>query len=827
MKKNPKKSSSRNPRTICSRNVFRLAGFAAGLSVLLSLAILFGIGLPPGLTVRITARLQEAGLPLHARSIRLSTHRGWVLNQARLYSPSPDDIKPLLSADKLYVSLRPDGWRNLFKNWRIGIYVRNATVSFGPLWESELPENHPFRTISKLKTSLTVGPERAAVKNLLLQWGNLTLAAQGDALFSADGAPRRDPPDDLRRQATDAALFLGKLKYDTPPRIEVDFYYDRSRPEMNRLDAALSAEGLRLNNHVYAKLSGTADGRGPSWTLRDLQLNRTEHEYLRLRGEFDADSTLAHLFIENTLPAAELLTLFPEKIQSAVEQTSLNLFGQTDFTGEIGPAPVCRLLDTASIQMRHMQVSYPPLTLDPLSFRLTRDNSRVRLEEIQGLSNGGPFTGWVEIDLLTEAWSAEAQTRCDPEPICALIDEDLHDFVKRFHFPEGPPQTDLVLSQAGDGEPVFVSGTLSGERFTCGGVFIERLDALMVYSNNVLDLSPLQVRRGEERFDGSIQVDFPRDLAFFNAASSFPPSDIAHAVAPGTKTILDRIRVSGPVYAAGSGQIDYGSETNHAFSGTFRAEKVRLDGIEADLFDTTIEGRGTQLLFTRSAAQIYKGFAEGSAAFDLLPEDGSAPYSLSTRFSQIDLEHMLQATGGSYGRTRGQLSGELDFSADGASGFWESVQGRGQVSVQNGHLADLPLFGGFSRLIQSAFPAFSLFSLTTFYADYELRDNAVWSSNAQFGGTLLSARARGNYSPESGLDFLVVVQPLRQTGGEDSAWYQLHHWAVHVLKRGSSPFFKLLELSLKGPVSQPEWHLVNLPKEVSELLRRPKSDSEE
>jgi hypothetical protein len=380
---------------------------------------------------------------------------------------------------------------------------------------------------------------------------------------------------------------------------------------------------------------------------------------------------------------------------------------------------------------------------------------------------------------------------------------------------------DLILSQPGDGENVFAQGTLSGEQFTCGGVFLDRMETLMIYSNRVLELSPLQARRGEKRFDGTIQVDFDRDLAFFNAASSFPPSDIAHVLVPGTETFLDGIRFNGPVYAAGSGQIDYGSETNHVFSGILRAEQVEAGTIRADLFNTSIEGRGTKLLFSRSAAQLYKGFIEGSAEFDLLPDAEKIPCTLRARWMDIDLAALIQALRGDlYGRTRGRLSGEINLSADAGSHFLETVQGNGQVRIEDGFLADLPLFGGFSRLIQPVFPAFNLFSLTAFSADYEFREQTVRSSNAQLGGTLLSARGRGQYSPQTGIDFLVVVQPLRQTNLEDRKWYELHRWAARILRKGSSPFFRLLELKLEGPLDQPVWRFVNLPHELHDWLRR-------
>jgi hypothetical protein len=107
-----------------------------------------------------------------------------------------------------------------------------------------------------------------------------------------------------------------------------------------------------------------------------------------------------------------------------------------------------------------------------------------------------------------------------------------------------------------------------------------------------------------------------------------------------------------------------------------------------------------------------------------------------------------------------------------------------------------------------------------------LHDGAVWSDNAQLGGTLFSARGRGHWSPQNGLDFLVRAEPLRQTH-EDKAWYQIHRWVADVLKEGLSPLFRLFEFRLEGSLDNPQWRFVNLPKEVSELLQRSKSSPEQ
>lgn len=821
MKNKLKKSGSSEPRPDrLHLHILRLTGFALGLAVLLILFALLVVGLPPGLTNRITARVRAEGIPLQVQSIHLSIHHGWVLKNVRLYSTSPDDLQPLLNAEKIYVLPWPVDWKNPAKGgWHLKLYVKNLGVSLGRPWETVLPENHPFRTVHRLNASLTAAPGRIEVENAALDWGGINIFVHGNADISKTG----DLPQsiDSRRLAAKAADALSRLKCEEPPKLRLDFNFNAVRPEETFFDASLSAKGIAWQNCIYKQLDGRLGYRDSTWTLAALQLDRSDSERLVLHGAINLDSSNAQVSAENTLSAADLFNLLPEEAQSAIAQTGVKPYGRFNFTASAGPAPVDRLAEKIDIQIQLAQIKRQDITLDPLALHLIRDGSRVYAKEIQARVNGGPLTGSFELDVPSKNWTARMQAQCDPT-IAGIYDEDLREFLSRFRFPGEYPKADLTLAN-GPGDTVIMSGTLSADRFTCGGVPIGHLETFMTYSNQVVDLTPIHVDRDKQQFDGSVQVDFTRHLGIFNATNSFPPADIARALAPGEHTILEDFRFDGPVYAAGQGQIDYGTWTNHQFKGTFRAENAGISKLKTEFFNTDIEARGTQLLFTNTVVQLYSGSAQGSGEFDILLEDGSAPYRINARVGKLDLIQMLeQLTPGDYGRTHGQFSTTLNITADATTGFWQSVKGGGRVEITDGHLADIPLFGGFSRIIQSAFSGFNLFSLTAFSADYELHDGAIWSDNAQLGGALVSARGRGNYSMENGLNFVVAAEPLRQTGGGDKERNQIQRLAASALKETTAPIFRLLEFQLSGPLDKPEWRFANLPKEVSDLLRRGK-----
>ncbi|MEI7851460.1 MAG: hypothetical protein WCH86_06465 [Kiritimatiellales bacterium] len=811
-----KKSNSPDPRTSRSgkrwRHILGLMGFTLGLSVLLALFALLVVGLPPELTRRITAQVREAGLPLQVDSIRLSTHRGWALSNFRIYSTSPDDLQPLLSAKELYVMLWPVDWKNPSKGgWHIKIYVKNLGVSLGRPWESVLPNDHPFRNVKKLEASLTAAPGRFAVENAKLSWGGINILAHGTALFSSEGEAHQDSAaTDFRYRAAKVADALSRLKCERPPELSLIFNFNDARPEEMSLNAELSAKGISWNNRVYKNLSGTLGCRDNTWNLSALHLSQSDREQLVLRGAINLQNSNAQVSVENTLSAVDLFNLLPEDAQSAVAQTGVKPYGRFDFTASAGPAPYDQLAEKVAVQVQQAHIKRQDITLDPIAFHLERDGNSVTVKDLVTRANDGPLTGSLELDLGSKAWKARIQAQCDPS-IAGGYDEDLRDFILRFKFPNEQLKADLAISQSNPDESVVISGTLSADRFTCGGVPIGHLETFMVYSNQFLDLTPVTATRDGVRFDGSVQVDFNRSLAFFNATNTFPPADVARALAPEEHIIVEEFLFNGPVLVVGSGQLDYGTWTNHDFRGTFSATNISMGKLQASAFYSDIQGRGAQLAFTNSSIDLYSGRAEGSAEFDIFLEDGSAPYHINARIGQIDLKQLLGQVGRSdykNNRTRGQLAASLDLTADAKAGFWKSVRGAGQAKIENGLLADIPLFGGFSRLIQSAFAGFNLFSLTAFSADYELHDGAIWSDNAQLGGTLISARGRGNYSPEKGLNFTVAAEPLRQTGDQNKEWYRLQRLAAGA----TAPFLRLLEFKLEGPLEKPEWRFVNLPK---------------
>lgn len=802
-------------------HVLRLLGFAGGLCLLLLFFALLTVGLPENFSQEIQHRFRQQGVPLRFDSIRLSLHRGWVLSNVRLYSTSPDDLQPLLQTRKLYIWVWPTDWNHLSNtDWFVKIYTRDMALSLGHQWEEHLAPDNPFRTVDKLKTTFTAGPGRILIDRAYADWGGSRINLRGTLLPRPGDSSGHAKS--LFRQMTDAVERIGQMQFETPPELYADFNINAAQPADCTVDAMLSIDGLVYRSCVMDQLAAHLRYRNRELHLSGLVRQDNTNRYLAVSGTFNTEQQTAVLSVTNTLPASDVLNFLPQAGSAFLTNEEIVLPDRLDLSAQFGPAPLKNLAEQFQIHIRSTQVIRNDLMLNPLACRILRDGDRLLITNIDAVANGGPLSGSAQINLASKIWKTTLRGQCDPAPVGTLTGGGLQKFISRLQFPSEQPQFEMTIIRPAPNTPLFVKGNVDAGNFSCSGIPIEKLQTSLVYSNRTLSLESLRVSRAKEKLQGSVQVDFQNHLSRLNITSSFPPGDIMQVLAPDKKTPFDLFDFIGPVYFSGKGTFDYGEENRHNLHGSFRGEQIGFGKLLFSQFNTDVHAEGSRLVFTNVSARLFDGLAEGQAEFDTRTIDGAAPYSLNTQFTDVNFKQLVRRySTNNTERTEGLLSGKLRFHADAKAGFWASVSGAGRAEIRKGRLANVPLFGGFSRLIQSVFPAFSLFTLTSFDADFTLRDGAIHSTNAQVGGTLMSARGSGRWSPKSGLYFNVKAQPLGKSR-EDKAWYDVPAWASELLKKGTSPFFYFLEFQLTGPIGDPEWNFSNLPNEVTEVLRRSK-----
>lgn len=817
MKTQQKKQASKNTfrgrfvRT--SLHLLRLVGFSLGVLTLLLLFHLMVIGLPQPATRWALQHLQNKGIPIRAEKITLAPHRGWVLHNVQLYSPNPDDLTPMLQVDRLYFGFWVDRWgAPKLENIDFYISAKDARVSLGTTWEETLPQNFPFRKMDHLKAVLRILPDRLVIETLHANWGLLTIHSSGTIGFSTAVSPTNNTwITDVQETLPTFFQILNTPTYSTPIRVDIELSVLPDQPQNHRSVVSLSVEDFLLNAGSYNGLEGRLVLQKDSLLLDEIHLVKNANEWIYIDGSLDFESGQIEARLKNRFLSASLLSLFPESASNLLENAGCSFPGSFDFDLTLGPALPKNLFDNFQASIHDLALNYHNLQLNPLQFELHREGKTIDISKINGSMHGGVVQGSVRIDLSEQAWAASLQGKADPRPIGRFVGGDTQEWLSRFSFQNQLPDFSLTMSDTPENNSFRLDLTASGKDLFFADHPFDSARMGLSYSNRLLEISSLYMTQQDHSLEADVVLHLSNQTAWVDGSTDMPLPDIAHMIAPSHPTVLDHFSFPSNSFGTLHGTVDYTGNDQHDFSGYLRADVVEAAGLDGKNFSTTFKASGAQLTLTNTFFQLYGGSVESASSFEINFQTPQAPYVMNLDATQVDFQQLLSAVfSKDVARSSGRLSGTFDFRSDAAGPFWANTQGSGEVEIAGGTLQDLPLLGGFSRIIRTTLPGFSIFSFTTLYSEYELRDGSVKTDNLQLGGSLLSARAQGSYSPAKGLNFNVKTEPLRQVR-QKKDWYMVHLWLADALKQGTAPLFRLLELRLDGSLDKPNWSLRALP----------------
>jgi hypothetical protein len=330
------------------------------------------------------------------------------------------------------------------------------------------------------------------------------------------------------------------------------------------------------------------------------------------------------------------------------------------------------------------------------------------------------------------------------------------------------------------------------------GVEFTSVDITQTNRDGKLTLDPLDATQKSDAFiKGSVLLDFYQTTAAFDIRSSINPADLEDLVVPRLDLFGNHLKVEGDTQIDAHGTFDWRRMRQTDFYAKVEAERLGLAIAELDRFSAEVVGNGPLITVSNGTFDLFGGSGSGSFSVLWEPSDDALPYELDTAFSQVDFREILLFFNEDRPVTlSGDLKGRIHVAADFSTNFFAVAKGDGSIRVDDGQLADLPLFRGFSRLMRKMFPTFTVFSITSLRGDFKIGDGVISSQEAFFEGDVISAKGRGSYSPETGLDAYVQAQVL--SNGRIIA---------KVVRAITDPLMKLFEMKLTGTLADPEWEL--------------------
>jgi hypothetical protein len=200
---------------------------------------------------------------------------------------------------------------------------------------------------------------------------------------------------------------------------------------------------------------------------------------------------------------------------------------------------------------------------------------------------------------------------------------------------------------------------------------------------------------------------------------------------------------------------------------------------------------GEHLNLTNVQADFYGGAAAGYASFDFTPRE-PAEFRFVVLVTNALLHPFMMDLAGRTNRLEGQFSGMLGVSR-GNTANWHSVFGQGNLSLHDGLIWDIPIFGIFSPVLNGIAPGLGNSRATAATSTFLITNGVVRTEDMEIRSTGMRLKYRGSVDLEGALNARVEAEMLRDM------------WVVGpILSTVLWPVTKLFEYKVSGTIGDPK-----------------------
>jgi len=798
----------------CCRWTLRLAGLL--LLLLLSLICYLNlVGFPPKLTQRWLSDLRAHGYFIELDALKFDIMKGITATGVRLYETAESTV-PLLEARAISGSLR---WIDYLRNRPAPVKLRIKDGSLRLCADGSLRERTACRNLAleHIDARVRIHAEGIRVDRLAADFLGIHVRGQGfvAAAVREVNQPLENPVVTLQRLMARRPEWLPRMveqlnavRMEPPAQASVDFYIDPL--QMNETHARLSitgavteARGVRLDGWVCQ-----ADLRGSKLSVPTMKLWQGSRQAV-VSAAYDLSTRIVRARFFSNLPPAQWLKIFPLAWNDQLLRKGIVIENPLNFEFWVGPAPLDEALEHVSGWVSMERAELRGVWVEKAFVAFRRECRLVTVQNAEAvLGQGvqqGPVQGRGVFDLEDLTYSGHARLSFDPNILTPLFEARQAEIIQWFGFPSQPPAGEFDFSGQVGHMPAFsAQGSAWASNFTCNGAAVTSFRSPVVISNGVMTLDGGTVLRPEGRIDGKAIQYFDDQAVALAVTSTVDPKAVAQMIGPVPMEFVRMFRVEGPTRIAATGKIDYGVFSRTDIRAHVDAQGLGIKWCLPDRISFDFQMVGRRMELTNLTAAVYGGRLGGYGSFFPVGADTNMRYEVTAHGEDLSFSSLIKALSHEKNpeKHKGSLSGVGTVSGFIGEGRGKTALGSGSLSIREGHLFELRVLGGLSRLLSYIYPGFGSFSQTELATTFDIANGRAITDDMRLEGTVLSLRAEGQYFFDESLDFKVQVQLLR--GGPIAS----------VLRVMTFPVTKLLEFHLLGTMGAPRWRPVNLPKEL-------------
>jgi hypothetical protein len=734
---------------------------------------------------RIVEELHRRGIEASIGHLTLNPFRGLVARNVRIFSYQ-DRTHTLAFVSEIVLDINYAAFvhNQPFLN---ALDIRNAEVTL-PLKTSEGKIELP--QLRKFHAHIYFPPEQIYVSQAEGIFCGVRVSATGQLIKREDYKPSPSLSDEerekrmsmLRRIVTELQRFSFPKG---PPSLQVKFSGDLAELEAAHAEARL--QGTLLKRKDYEMRDFVVDAE---WS--DQRLNVSRCEWNDRFGGLAATANWSRKTETGTVQLRSSLDLkgLAEGLDvgNALADVTFNSPPVIDLSGSVnlaGARPQMKVIG-------HMAVENAVFKNFPVSqcrAEFSWDGERTWLRDIHVRHQNG--------ELRAEVFEAPEEFRLNVNgPVAlgalrAFVSPEIQEFLAEWEFSREPVIQLSIRGKDRHPETWQGDGNISLDRTRFRGQWMNSAAARVHFADGAVAYQDFRVTRDEGVGTGTFVYDFAKhEVRVSNVKATVRPFEVAYWIDPDLPKTVAPYKFHQPPTITANGVYQFRGQ-----KGT-RLE-INVDGpsgmdyvfLGKTLPFQKINGR---LLFTNDRLQIvdlrgvlFAGNVRGSA--DISLARGDQHYRAKLAVDGIDFPRLTDLYY-NFKTAHGLLSGTYDFTGLGDNA--RLMQGNGKLTVSNGDVFAIPVFGPLSGILGSLLPGKIVgYSIAReAKATFTAKNGILHTDDFEVAGGWFSMLGDGDiYFLDDKLDFNVRISPK-------GAGLLL------------APVYKLFEYKGEGSLKNPNWH---------------------
>jgi AsmA-like protein len=733
---------------------------------------------------RVVEELHRRGVEASIGHLTLDPFRGLVARDVHIFSyKNRTETLAFISEIALDINYAAFFHHQPFLN---ALDIRNAEVTLplrGPGGKKiEQPQLRRFRA------HIYFPPEQIYISQAEGIFCGVRVSATGQLIKRADyqASPPLSEEEREKRWSILRRLVAELQKFtfpSGPPSLQVKFSGDLASLEDARAEATLQGALLKRKNYEMRDFISAAE-----WSNQTLNVTRLEWNdrmgglfatanWSRQtgKGNFEARSSLD---LKTLLDAADL----GESLADITFEVPpvLDVSGSADFAGQ---RPRIKLIGHVAAD----KVAYKNLPLSDCHAEFSWDGERTWLRDIHVRHQNG--------ELRAEVFESPDEFRLNVDgPVAlgalhAFVSPEIQEFLGEWEFSREPVIQLAIRGKDRHPKNWQGDGNIVLDRTRFRGQWMNNATTKVHFANGAVTCENFRVTRDEGVGTGTFVYDFANhEVRVSNMKGNVRPIEVAWWIDPDLPKNVAPYKFHQAPSITANGVYQFGGgKTTHL--------EVNVDspsGMDYVFLGKTLPFRkiNSRLLFTDDHLQIvdlhgnlFGGNVRGSA--DISLAHGDQRYRAKLAVDGIDFPRLTDLYW-NFKTAQGRLNGTYDFNGNGDNA--RLMQGTGKLTVTDGNVFAIPVFGPLSTILGAIMPGVGYSIARDATSDFTVKTGTIHTDNLEVAGKLFSMVGNGDiHFLDDKLDFDVRVD-MKGPG---------------ILL---TPVYKLFEYKGEGSLKNPNWH---------------------